>query len=106
MCFSGTKMQNRHLFAHFIMKNLAIDFLEKNCSHCVQREEGCFGNQATPFYFLLSKGNNIINRSKVCPVYEAIWSKLPRQARPKAAQMTAELPVYSCYRVLDTVVAG
>ena len=29
MCFSGTKMQNRHLFAHFIMKNLAIDFLEK-----------------------------------------------------------------------------
>ena len=68
MSFSGANMQNRHLFAHFIIKNLAINFLGKNCSHCVQREEGCFGNQAIPFYLLLSKGNKIINRSKVCPM--------------------------------------
>ena len=68
MSFSDAKMQNRYLFAHFIMKNLAIDFLEKNCSHCVQRKEGYFGNQEIPFYLLLSKGNKIIKRSKVCPV--------------------------------------
>ena len=29
MSFSGAKMQMRYLFAHFIMKNLAIDFLGK-----------------------------------------------------------------------------
>ena len=55
MCFSGTKMQNRHIFAHFIMKNSAIDFLEKNCSHCVQREEGYFGNEAIPFIYFRQK---------------------------------------------------
>ena len=56
MSFSGANMQNRHLFAHFIMKNFAIDFSGENCSHCVQQEEeGCFGDQAIPFYLLLSK---------------------------------------------------
>ena len=40
MCFSGTKMQNRHLFAHFIMKNLAIDFLEKKIAHTASSGRG------------------------------------------------------------------
>ena len=55
MCFSGTKMQNRHLFAHFIMKNLAIDFWKKIAHTASSRRRAILAIKQHRFIFFCQK---------------------------------------------------
>ena len=55
MSFSGAKMQNRHIFAHFIMKNLAIDFSGRKLLTLRPAEGGLFWQSSNTVLFTFVK---------------------------------------------------